>query len=155
MLASTFQKNLKKLSPKLRIYCGDDKTKPAGIYHIVRGEYEEICGIEKNFVPEYSEYNLYGKMVKGGWRRALKILLQMKLIDRRRSYKYFGHWDEHTEPSLTIEKQEVDKAIIDMESRKRYTGKIESPLNPGQMVDNWVTRTDDIVGIGRMIRNKQ
>jgi hypothetical protein len=155
MLASTFQKNLKKLNPSLKIYCGDNKHLPAGIYHIVAGEYEEICGVEKNEVPEYSEYNSFGKMIKGGWRRVLQILIAKKLIDRRRSYAYFGHWDEHSKPSYTVEQTEVDKAIADMESRKRYTGKIESPLNPGQMVDNWVSRTDDVVDIGRMIRKQK
>jgi hypothetical protein len=155
MLASTFQKNLKKLNKNLKIWCGDDRTKPAGIYHTVDGEYEEICGIEKNFVPEYSEYSAQGKMLKGGWRRVLKILLAKKLIDRRESYKYFGHWHEHREPTNTIEQSQVDKAIADMESRKRYHGKIESPLNPGQMIDNYVYNTDDVVDIGRMVRKQK
>lgn len=117
-----------------------------------RGEYTEICGIEKNDVPEFSEYNKYGKMLKGGWRRALKLLLSLKLIDRHRSYKYFGHWDEHREPTYTVEQTEVDKAIAEIDERRVYMGKIESPLNPGQMVDNWVHRTDDVVEVGRLIK---
>lgn len=119
-----------------------------------KGEYTELCGVAKNFVPEYSEYNAQGKMTKGGWRRVLKILIEKKLVDRRQSYKYFGHWDEHREPTHTVELSQVDKALIDMESRKRYTGKIESPLNPGQMIDNYAYDTDDIVDIGRMIQKQ-
>ena len=54
------------------------------------GEFVEICGIDKNFVPEKRELWADGRIRKGGWRRVLKILIQRKLVDRRYAEKIFG-----------------------------------------------------------------
>ena len=91
MLAGTFQSKLRKLNPRLRIYAGNtDSSWPAGIYHVVRGEYTEICGIDKNVVPEHPTRMPNGALLKGGWRRALKILLKKGLIDRHEAQKEFS-----------------------------------------------------------------
>lgn len=85
------QRKLYKLSKgRVRIYCGDDKTKPAGVYYVQNGEYIEICSIDKNMVPEHVERRLDGSIRKGGWRRVLRILIQRKLIDRREAERSFG-----------------------------------------------------------------
>ena len=89
MLAGDFQKNLRKLNPKIRIYCGDWDTRPTGIYHIVNGEYTEICGIDKHYIPERSIKAPHGAHIKGGWRRALRILINQGLVDRRKAEKLF------------------------------------------------------------------
>jgi hypothetical protein len=89
MLAGDFQHKLRKLNPKLRIFCGDNDARPAGIFRVVRGEYTEICGIDKNDIPEHSIFAPHGAHIKGGWRRALKILINMGLIDRTKAEKIF------------------------------------------------------------------
>lgn len=89
MLAGDFQRKLRKLNSNLRIYCGDWDTRPAGIFHVVLGEYTEICGIDKHVVPEHSVMAPHGAHIKGGWRRALKILINKGLIDRKKAEKVF------------------------------------------------------------------
>lgn len=97
MMASDFQLRLRKLNPKLKIYCGDDDSKPAGIFIIRRGEhgddlggsYDQLCSIDKNWVPEHTEFAKNGSIIKGGWRRALKILIQKGLVDRRKAERLF------------------------------------------------------------------
>lgn len=89
MLAGDFQRKLRKLNPRLHIYSRGYNDWPAGIFHVVGGEYTEICGIDKNIVPEYSVYKETGAHYKGGWRRALKLLIKQGLIDRRNAEKLF------------------------------------------------------------------
>jgi len=90
MLSGEFERKLRRLNSNLRIFCGDDNSKPAGIYHVVHGEYTEICGCDKNFVPEYPWYNPDGSIYRGGWRRALKILINKDFIDRKEAEKIFN-----------------------------------------------------------------
>ena len=90
MLAGDFQAKLRKLNPKLRIFCGNDDHRPAGIYQVIRGEYTEICGIDKHYVPEWSIREENGAIIKSGWRRALKILINKGLVDREYAQKLFN-----------------------------------------------------------------
>lgn len=89
MLSGDFERKLRRLNRKLRIFCGDNDQRPAGIFHVVRGEFVEICGIDKNQVPERSILAPNGSHIKGGWRRALRILMKQGLIDRAKAEKLF------------------------------------------------------------------
>lgn len=90
MLAGQFQSYIRKLNRNVRIYCvSDEWWRPACIFHVVKGEFTEICGIDKNIVPEYSVMNPNGTHKLGGWRRALKILINKGLIDRSKAEKLF------------------------------------------------------------------
>lgn len=89
MLAGQFQQKLRQLNPKLRIYCGDDNKWAAGIFHVVRGEYTEICGVDKNILPEHSTREENGRIIKAGWRRTIKILMKKGFIDRHSAEKVF------------------------------------------------------------------
>jgi len=90
MLAGDFARKLKKLNRNLNIYCVSDvEWRHAGIFHVVRGEFTEICGIDKNIVPEHSIFAPNGSHVKGGWRRALKILINKGLVNRSKAEKLF------------------------------------------------------------------
>jgi hypothetical protein len=95
MLSGDFQLKLRRLNPKLRIFCGEDVSKPAGICHKTQeGDYDAVCGIDKNWIPSFPIRNTEtGKFIKGGWVRAVSILCDLRLIDRYASYKEFGHWD--------------------------------------------------------------
>jgi len=90
MLAGDFERKLQKLNKDLKIFCGNDDSKPAGIFHVVNGEYTEICGIDKGYVSEYSFVRSDGIIIRSGWRRALKILLGKGLISRYKAERIFN-----------------------------------------------------------------
>lgn len=86
-----FERRLLKLSKgKIRIFCGDDNTKPAGVFYVERGEYTDLCAVDKNNVPERTERWADGRIRKGGWRRVLRILIQRKLVDRKAAERLFN-----------------------------------------------------------------
>jgi hypothetical protein len=81
----------------LKVFCGNDDTKAAGVYIVRRGpvndmtdDYELLCGIDKNYVPEYPIVAEDGRILKGGWRRALYILINEHLVDRKRAERVFS-----------------------------------------------------------------
>lgn len=93
MLSGDFERRLRKLNRRLHIFCGNSNTTPAGIFLENPAEedgYEDICGIDKNYVPEHSEFNENGSLRKGGWRRVLRLLIQRRLIDRHYAEKLFN-----------------------------------------------------------------
>jgi hypothetical protein len=65
------------------------------------------------------------------------------------SRKYFGEWDLHREPPYTIEKNEIDAAVSNMQV-KGYK-RIENPLCAGEFIETPVYDNDEVVDIGRMI----
>jgi len=67
MLSGEFERKLKKLNKNLRIYCGNDDSRAAGIFIVSpSGEYTEICGADKNYVPQYVHYDDTGRIKKSG-----------------------------------------------------------------------------------------
>lgn len=90
MLASTFQSKLRKLNPDLRIWCGDSSTTPASIFHVVDGEFTQICAVDKSWLPDHTMFDELGRISKGGWRRPLYVLIQCGLIDRHHAQRVFG-----------------------------------------------------------------
>jgi hypothetical protein len=90
MLSGDFERKLHKLNRNLHIFCGDNDARAAGIFVVSpRGEYTEICGIDKSFIPQYVIYSEDGRIFKTGWRRALKILIGKGLINRKTAEKEF------------------------------------------------------------------
>lgn len=87
MLSGTFQRKLRRLNSDLRIYCGDNDDRPAMIEQPVNrctGEYEPVCGVDKNELPELPEVDpTTGTIVRGGWRRAIDILIARRLVRKR------------------------------------------------------------------------
>lgn len=79
------------MNPQLKIWCGNDDTKPAGLYYVKQGEYTEICGVDKGDIPERMIYNPNGTIKKSGWRRTLKILIKRHMIDKRKAEKVFNY----------------------------------------------------------------
>lgn len=91
MLSGTFAQKLRKLNKDVRIFCGDDSNRAAGLFIVLPdGEYQEVCGVDKNQVPEWTVYDEGGRIVKAGWRRTLKVLIGRKLIDRKKAEKLFS-----------------------------------------------------------------
>ena len=89
MLAGDFERNLRKLNPNFRIYCGDNPSRPAGLYYKNGGDLVHICGVDRNDIPEYTVWN--GPFILlGGWRRVLKILVGKNLVSKYQVAKIFG-----------------------------------------------------------------
>lgn len=154
MMSGDFYQKLRKLNSKLRVFCGDRVDTAAGLYIINKqGEYEELCGVDKNFINEWPTYDRLGKMKKGGWNRVLKLLVSKRLIDRRKSYLHFGHWDEHREPPFVVEQSPIDSAISDLTARPVAYKQIESPLT-GETITVPVYNPDDVYDIGRMVKKE-
>jgi hypothetical protein len=141
MYASDFQQKLKQLNPRLGIYCGDNDAKPAGLYIVAGNEYVDICGVDKNELPEKTIFDAHGHIVKAGWRRPLLILLQRKLIDRRKAEKLFRtHFltgEIATVPRIT---DPILKAIREAEERAHSKTGVKGMLR------------DDVMDISREIK---
>lgn len=97
MLSGEFERKLRQLNPDIRIFCGDDDTKAAGVFRTIRdtsglpnGDYQELCGCDKNWVPERTEIDETGKILRGGWRRVLRILITKHLVDRKAAERVFA-----------------------------------------------------------------
>lgn len=91
MLSGEFERKIRKLNRNLRVYCRDNPRTPAGIFLLqADGTVEDVCGIDKNYVPEHSEFHPDGQHKKGGWRRALRLLINRRLIERRQAERVFS-----------------------------------------------------------------
>ena len=97
MTSGDFLRKLKLMNRRLNICAFDNSDRLAGIYYICPIEgVVDICGIDKNNVPEYPTYDSRGHVIKSGWRRALKILLSYRdirgrpIITRDQVTKQFG-----------------------------------------------------------------
>lgn len=137
MLSGEFQRNLRKCNYKLRIYCGDNEVRPAGIYKVNQvGEYEEVCGIDKNYVPELMTQRQDGLILKGGWRRAMNVLIKAKLVDQKVAEKVFKTRFDFKPRRVIVQyesdriKHAIEKATVDNMVR---TGK--PALNRDQIMD--------------------
>jgi hypothetical protein len=158
MQTHELERKLRKLNPKLHIHYGVLDNRPASLWYDAPGwqgsEVEELCGIPKDNVPEWSVMSPSGKMLKGGWNRVLKLLVSKGLINRYESYKYFEHWDTHRYPGHFVEATTLDAAIKDIEENRTIMKRIENPLCKGEMIDVKTYRKDDIVDIGRLVKEK-
>lgn len=73
---SLFLSCLKRLNSGLRVYSSENSFRLAGLYRIdITGNYESICGVDKNYVPAYATFDNGGHVIKSGWRRVFWILL--------------------------------------------------------------------------------
>jgi len=99
MLAGDFQRRLRRMNKELRVFCGDS-NRAAGLYHVVNGEYEELCGIDKNYVPEFPTCEPNGRIIRRGWRSVVQLLIGRKLVSRDWAQKVFS---THFDPPRYIE----------------------------------------------------
>jgi len=100
MLSGDFERKLRRLNPNLRIFCGDNDSKAAGIYTVENSEYKAICGIDKNYLPEHKVQDEQGYILKSGFRRVIKILINQGYIDRKKAEKEFSLSFEYRAPKF-------------------------------------------------------
>lgn len=119
MLAGDFAKKLKKLNPRLRICSLDNSEYAAGLHYVDPYEgYISICGIDKNYVPERTEVDEVGHILKSGWRRVVNILLARGLTTRERVKKVFGpsFFECHVPPVIFSNDDPIQKKICQYET---------------------------------------
>ena len=120
MEASIFQSNLHQLNPKLRIYCGDDNSKPASLYYVVNNEEITLCGVDKNELPKYAIWDNKGHIVKSGWYRVLKLLINRKLINKSKAQNLFNDPLYGLNSMPNIEQDEIWKKIQQAEHKGKW-----------------------------------
>jgi hypothetical protein len=103
MLSGDFQRVVKQLNPRLRICSLDGSKNAAGIYYIdpIEG-YISVCGVDKNYVPERTEVDEIGHILKSGWRRVVNILLARNLTTREKVKKIWPSFFEQHIPSVSF-----------------------------------------------------
>lgn len=158
MLSGDFARNLKKLNPNLRIYCGDDANRPATLYYSKYNmgfeqdpeDYIEICGVDKNYLPEDPITDGRSHIVKGGWRRVLNFLIARKLVDKQKAEKLFQTgFDRAAMMPIDSDSDPILRAIKDAQNRGRGLMKI----GDGEQATHY--RRDDMMDIGRMIHKQK
>jgi len=108
MLVGDFARKIKQLNRDLKIACGNDDSRPASLFYVDRyGEEVSICGIDKNYVPEWPEYNPNGSFKKSGWRRTLKILIGKGLIDKYKAQRLFRVDLNYKQPKYSVKCPDV------------------------------------------------
>lgn len=157
MLSGDFQRKIKKLNPHLRIFCGNDDSRPATLYFSkfnvgLNGEeetdYVEVCAVDKNYLPEFPIVDDTNHIVKGGWRRAVNILIHKGLVDKRKADKVFGtRFDNPIRLKTRDASDEIERSIKEITNRNSYYRGSEKIFD-----------RDELTDLGRMIgsrRNKQ
>jgi hypothetical protein len=106
-----------------------------------------ICSVDKNWLPEYIMQDPEtGEILKGGWRRVLRVLADKKLIDRKQADRVFGkHIVWRTLGMADPIGTAIERARI--EAAKRGLAESE---RIGGVADPDYRNFDDIVDIARM-----
>jgi hypothetical protein len=119
MLSGDFAKKLKQLNPRLRICSLEGSDYAAGLHYVDPYEgYISICGIDKNYVPERTEVDEVGHIIKSGWRRVVNILLARGLVTREKVKKVFGSsfFECHIPPVTFCNEDLIQKKIAKYET---------------------------------------
>jgi len=118
MLSGEFERGLRKLNRNLRVFCRDNPRTPAGIFLLLsNGTYEDICGVDKNYVPEHSEFNTDGTHRKGGWRRVLRLLINRRIVDRWKAQRVFKTHLEYAPRILRAKRTNAESQLRAFEDK--------------------------------------
>lgn len=112
MMSGEFERNLRKLNHNLRIFCGDDDNKPAGIHILTHDGWEQLMGCDKSWVSERAEFDIYGHMLRSGWRRVLQWLIKNDYVDRRHAERVF-HAHLPYAKKIAVPTRELKHDLID------------------------------------------
>ena len=152
MFAGDFYQKLRKLNRKLRIFCGEDDSKPAGLYYIANNtEYVQVCGVDRNWLPEHTESHWSGRILKSGWRRPLRILIRLGLVERRKAESLFHTRFPYAKMSTAkLQENPVHKMI----QEAQYYGRLEAQKKYGVDAPGYM-KPEDIAEIGKLRKRLQ
>jgi hypothetical protein len=144
MTLGEFSRNLKKLNSNLRIFA-KDTGKPAGINLLFDNEYVSICSIDKNEIPMDSIRDQIGRYIKGGWRRALKVLIDRRLVSREKAEHIFNTRLQSPNPAFNFSADPVMKQLHSIRKQRINRG--------GTRIDGRVGfKRDDILEMASVVR---
>lgn len=118
MLSGDFQKAVRKLNPSLRICSLESSKNAAGLYYIDPFEgYIAVCGVDKNYLPERTEIDEVGHILKSGWRRVVNILLARKLTTQEKVKRVWpSFFEQHSPPVAFCNDDPIQKKIWQYET---------------------------------------
>jgi len=118
MLSGDFQKAVRKLNPSLRICSLENSKNAAGLYYIDPFEgYIAVCGVDKNYLPERTEVDEVGHILKSGWRRVVNILLARKLTTPEKVKRVWpSFFEQHMPPVSFCNDDPIQKKILKYET---------------------------------------
>ena len=150
MEPGVFYRKLKRLNRKLHVCCLDG-PRAAGLEILEGDEMVPICAVDKNAVPEHTEYDkVTGFRMRSGWRRVLRILIQRRLVDRRRAERLFNtHLGYASFTKFQMEEDPITRAL----KEARLNGEREAIKKYGKPVKDYM-RWQDLVDIHRMRKPK-
>ncbi len=128
MLPGEFIRKLQKLNRKLKVCCTNDDTKPAGLYYVDKDGYIPICSVDKNEIPRWTIANEKNKILKSGWQRTIRILVEKKFTTFKAAEKQFGPLDRCRVKIYKTE--EGNNRIQDLEQKKFYYGDVDHNGQP-------------------------
>lgn len=118
MFPGDFQAKLRKLNKNLFILCGNDDSKPAGLYLKFYDEPIHICGVDRNDIPEFTISDSKGHIIKAGWRRTLNILISKRLIDKKEAQNLFRTELKRGVKHIEIEQDPTYRAMAEITARR-------------------------------------
>jgi hypothetical protein len=102
MLQHTWYQKLRRLNSRLRVSQYDCSTHLPGIYYVhERDGIVDVCATDIGFVPPVAKYE-NNQLVKSGYRRAVNILLHLKLTTHDKVRKEFPGFFEARYPSSSL-----------------------------------------------------
>lgn len=140
MFIGNFIQKIRKLNRKLCFISASDTAKPIGLYQYTDNNINHICGVDRGFIPEFIVYDKKGRIIKGGWRRVLMILLQKKLINKNKAEILFRTVLDGRKIKSIIEDSDVDRALK----------QAATPNDKGIEM-----KRDDLMDIAAMIRKER
>lgn len=119
LLSGEFERILRRLNPDLRVYCGNDGHRPAGLYLVKNGQIEELGGVDKNFVPDQTILDKTGRIVKKGWRAVVLNLVSRRLVRYADAVRALPELRVRVQPTIQEkEDREIDKAVRHFKERR-------------------------------------
>jgi hypothetical protein len=118
MMSGDFQLKLRRCNRRLRIHCGDNPNRAAAVYDPADPEVA-LVGIDKNLIPEFPIYDEKGRMVKGGWRRAIEALIKTGWLNKQRAEKVFGTEFNSQGPKPVAVEDQIMKAVDEVRSHEK------------------------------------
>jgi len=134
MLQVTWYKKLRALNPKLRVCQFEQSNHLPGIYYVDDREgIVDVCATDIGFVPALPMLDSRGGLVKSGYRRVIRILLELKLTTSAKVRSVFPGYFESTYPLLSpVRTRAVQQQWSEMMKEERQRAKL---LGQAQQVD--------------------
>jgi hypothetical protein len=145
MIMPAFIGKLRKLNNRLKILGTDDRSKPLGLYYFKNLMPEYILAVDRNWLREFTEYDSVGHITHGGWRRVVQMLINKKLVSRKKAEILFSTDFNKIARKRVLEEKSIDRAI-----RQAADIKTDKAGNPVQDF-----KSDDVVDIARMIHKEK